>query len=554
MSFEWLKRYMPRGLYGRAALILILPVVTLQLVVSVVFIQRHFEGVTEQMSRDLARAANYAIAAQPDAVVLRALDLQLQEISTSEMPVADRRRWYDFSGITVVRTLRDHVRGIVRLDLPDDRAVWLYVQSADALYQLRVDRGRASPSNPHQLLVNMAFFGGLMTVIGFLYLRNQLRPITRLARAAAAFGRGRTVPYSPSGAVEVRAAGHAFLDMRQRIERQIEQRTMMLSGVSHDLRTPLTRLRLGLSMLDDAEREPLERDVEDMQRLIDAFLDFARSDAESGEAEPTDPIDLVTRIVDDCKRAGQNVALGQVSGEGEISLRPAALRRAVENLIGNAVRYGTAKTMAPGSRPRIVRRRSARLCVWIPPATRTRGRAWGWGWRSRPILRGPMAAFCALVRATALVGCARISSSRADRRFGRVLQVCHGFAPVETRHWPGRSGILRQASAAADAFRYLYREGGPDMALCTVVTLAALGLSSITADMPDQSHLSGQARPVLAPHRGAATTPGADHRTTPEGCTYRRTRLPGYRERWILVITPQLTERSGAIQSCAGMR
>ncbi|MDJ0823448.1 MAG: ATP-binding protein [Paracoccaceae bacterium] len=340
MSFDWLKRYMPRGLYGRAALILILPVVTLQLVVSVVFIQRHFEGVTEQMSRDLARDANFAIAAQPDARAVRALDLRLMQISAAEVPAADRRRWYDFSGIVVVRTLRDHVRGLVRLELPDDSAVWLYVETPDALYQLRVDRGRVSPSNPHQLLVNMAFFGALMTVIAFLYLRNQLRPITRLARAAEAFGRGRTVAYSPSGAVEVRAAGHAFLDMRQRIERQIEQRTMMLSGVSHDLRTPLTRLRLGLSMLEDDEREPLERDVDDMQRLIDAFLDFARGDAEAGEAEPTDPIALVTRIVGDCQRAGQKVSMGQVSGEGEIALRPAALRRAVENLIGNAVRYG----------------------------------------------------------------------------------------------------------------------------------------------------------------------------------------------------------------------
>ena len=100
------------------------------------------------------------------------------------------------------------------------------------------DRTRLSASNPHQLLVNMVFFGVLMTVISFIYLRNQLRPITRMAQAAEAFGRGRHVPYKPAGAVEVRAAGHAFLDMRARIERQIEQRTLLLSGVSHDLRTP----------------------------------------------------------------------------------------------------------------------------------------------------------------------------------------------------------------------------------------------------------------------------------------------------------------------------
>ncbi len=127
-----------------------------------------------------------------------------------------------------------------------------------------------------------------MTLIAFVYLRNQLRPIKRLARAAEAFGRGRHVPYTPAGAVEVRAAGTAFVDMRARIERQIEQRTLMLSGVSHDLRTPLTRMRLGLAMMDEDDAEPLLQDVDDMQGMLDAFLDFAKGAAE-GEAEALDP-------------------------------------------------------------------------------------------------------------------------------------------------------------------------------------------------------------------------------------------------------------------------
>ena len=119
----------------------------------------------------------------------------------------------------------------------------------------------------------------LMTLIAFGFLRNQLRPIAQLARVAEAFGKGRALPYRPRGATEVRAAGAAFLDMRNRLERQTQSRTMMLSGVSHDLRTPLTRLRLGLSMLDEAEAADLLRDVDDMQKLLDAFLDFARDDA-----------------------------------------------------------------------------------------------------------------------------------------------------------------------------------------------------------------------------------------------------------------------------------
>tara|TARA_B100000787_G_C16159543_1_gene280697 strand:- start:546 stop:1349 length:804 start_codon:yes stop_codon:yes gene_type:complete len=178
-----------------------------------------------------------------------------------------------------------------------------------------------------------------MTVIASIYLRNQLRPVTKLARAAEAFGRGHHVDYAPGGAIEVRAAGNAFLDMRSRIERHIEQRTMMLSSVSHDLRTPLTRLKLGLSLLDDKDREPLERDVEDMRRLLEGFLDFARGAAED-DSEDTEPQKLLEMIVADANRAGKAVTLGDSHGTGTLMLRHLAMRRGVENLIENAVRYG----------------------------------------------------------------------------------------------------------------------------------------------------------------------------------------------------------------------
>ncbi len=344
MTFDWLKRYMPRGLYGRAALILLLPVVALQLVVSVVFVQRHFEGVTEQMSREIARQINTSLDPQwvDDPGIAAALRLDFLPTSEDAMPEQDLRRWYDFSGIVVIRTLRAHVLGFERAHLVDDWTVLLWVQRDDApLVLIEFDRERASASNPHQLLVNMVVFGAVLTIIAYMYLRNQLRPITRLAGAAEAFGRGRHVPYSPSGAVEVRAAGHAFLDMRARIERQIEQRTMMLSGISHDLRTPLTRLRLAVSMLDDSDREPLERDIDDMQRLIDAFLDFARGNADSAQPEPTEIPEFIRVIVEDCARSGAPVTLVDTTGAGTVLLRQMAIRRAVENLIGNAERYAT---------------------------------------------------------------------------------------------------------------------------------------------------------------------------------------------------------------------
>lgn len=349
MTFRWLKHYMPRSLYGRAALILILPVITLQLVVSVAFIQRHFEGVTRQMSNAAAREINLIVETVnlADDTTERASDLVfLSDVLRAgisyqdDSAIEDRRRWYDFSGIVIDRIFKSRIPGYRGIDLPDNDFVNVFVDSDLGLLKVQFDRRRVSASNPHQLLVSMVFFGGLMTLIAYFYLRNQLRPITRLSTAAEAFGKGRNIPYSPNGAIEVRAAGNAFLDMRSRIERQIEQRTMMLSGVSHDLRTPLTRLKLGLSLIEEEEAELLLQDVDEMERLLDVFLSFAR-DAKEGDPEEVDPFALVERIVQDSARSGHDVTLVSCEGSGVASFRVVGVRRAIENIIGNAVRYGS---------------------------------------------------------------------------------------------------------------------------------------------------------------------------------------------------------------------
>ncbi|MGI3167554.1 ATP-binding protein [Pseudooceanicola sp. C21-150M6] len=342
MTFDWLKRYVPRGIYGRAALILVLPVVVVQLVVSVIFIQRHFEGVTRQMTHSVSSELAYVAAAPPEQreEIARALEITPTRIAAAEAPDHDSRRWFDISGRTVIRVLRERVPGVIAIRLPDDYDVDVYVTAPDGVLKMRLSRGLVSASNPHQLLVNMVVFGILMTLVSFIYLRNQLRPITRLAAAAEAFGKGQTLPYKPGGATEVRAAGQAFLAMRARIERHIEQRTLMLSGVSHDLRTPLTRMKLALSMLEDEEREPLEHDVEEMQKLIEEFLAFARG-AAAEQVEETDPAELVRGAVQDAARGGADVALTEVQGEGRLQLRPVAMRRALDNLISNAARYGS---------------------------------------------------------------------------------------------------------------------------------------------------------------------------------------------------------------------
>jgi two-component system osmolarity sensor histidine kinase EnvZ len=183
----------------------------------------------------------------------------------------------------------------------------------------------------------------IFTSISIVFLNNQIKPIKRLSDAAEAFGRGWAIPFSPRGAREVRSAGHSFLAMRARIIRQIEQRTLMLSGVSHDLRTPLTRMKLSLGLIDPSEEvEDLKRDVDEMEAMLTEFLEFARGDSE----EPTETVGvkaLTKRIVRNFKRAGHTVELvftGEVATDDTFKCREQSMQRAIENLLGNAVRYG----------------------------------------------------------------------------------------------------------------------------------------------------------------------------------------------------------------------
>jgi len=341
---------LPRGLYVRAALILIVPIVVLQLVVSLVFLQRHFEGVTRQMTQNLLFEIGYVldgVNAAPDLAAAqavahaRAAPLALVAELPAAAPTLNRRARFDLSGRAMVETLTDGLPGVRGVDfVTNGREVHLAVATRHGEMRLEFARVRVTASNPHQLLVLMIFTGLLMTVIAYLFLRNQLRPIRRLAEAATAFGTGKTTEYRPSGAIEVRQAGNAFLEMRARIERQIEQRTMMLSGVSHDLRTPLTRLRLGLSMLDETdETRALMRDVEDMEVLLDAFLDFARGEATEAHAE-VDPVALARSVVEGARRSGAEVEFLAVAQGVKVRMRRTSVARALGNLVGNALRYG----------------------------------------------------------------------------------------------------------------------------------------------------------------------------------------------------------------------
>ncbi|MDJ0639781.1 MAG: ATP-binding protein [Paracoccaceae bacterium] len=339
-----LKDWMPTSLYWRATLILLVPVMTILLVVTVVFFQRLYEDVTRQMTATVVQQVRLVVerldGADDAAQALEIASPLGIEISTGAPIYIDRRDWTDFSGRTVIEVFRIEFPELQAVDLVEQRGMArLSFPGEDGATYLDIPRSRLSARNPHQFLVLIGFTAILMSAIALIYLRNQMRPIRRLARAADAFGKGRVVPYRPAGAAEVRQAGAAFLDMRDRIERQMEQRTLMLSGVSHDLKTPLTRMKLGLSLMDDnPDAEAMRGDVEDMEQMVEAFLAFARGDAQEDPSR-IDPHHLVREVVDRASKT-QPVQLGAVTGQGTAMLRPVAIRRALENLVTNAVRYG----------------------------------------------------------------------------------------------------------------------------------------------------------------------------------------------------------------------
>ena len=283
-----LKKHLPKSLFGRSVLILAIPIVMIQAIVSVIFVDRLYGDVTIAKTTDIAREINFILSApigddlrdlqaraQPLAITIRGLD--------QESLAFDRHEFFDISGRYIISTLRAEVGNVIAIDLAsDNRAVKVWLSKEDTDLFVSFSRRRASAVNPHQLLVASALASFLFIAIAVVFLRNQVKPIRLLAKSAEAFGKGDKIPFTPSGAAEVRKAGHALISMQARIERHLQQRTAILSGVSHDLRTPLTRMKLSISLMDENESlNELQGDVDEMERIVNEFLSFTRGD--SGE-------------------------------------------------------------------------------------------------------------------------------------------------------------------------------------------------------------------------------------------------------------------------------
>ena len=354
MKYLKLKKYLPRSFFGRALLIIILPIIFLEAIIGFAFIQRYFEQVTTQLAKSTVLQINYVldrydnILGDEREVFLNKMetkfDLKLTIVERESQKKFVQKYAYDFSGITLIKILKNDVPNIQHIDLKTNGIVNIFTLLPNNSYlKFEIERERFTASNPHQLLVLMVI---LTIILGFLLLmvlRNQIKPIKTLASAAEAFGKGQSLSYKPTGSIEIRKAGSAFLEMKKRIERQIEQRTQMLSGVSHDLRTPLTRLKLALALKEeDDEAKEMLNDIQIMQNILDEFLEFSKN-------QHTENVTAVSLIALYEFLKNQNLNLKEKlewrinlkNRERKVHLRQNNLSRALNNLIENADCYGS---------------------------------------------------------------------------------------------------------------------------------------------------------------------------------------------------------------------
>jgi two-component system, OmpR family, osmolarity sensor histidine kinase EnvZ len=359
---------LPKGLYKRSLLIVIVPMVLLQSAVTFAFMQHHWELVTRRLSEAVARDIGALTdlyqklpPGESDAF-LTALASERYRIDATLLPAGPLppkmpRTFYGALD-PLTRTLPNQIRKQIH------QPFWVDTVGRSGLMEIRVDlgdrvlrlvtrRALAYEANAHIFVLWMLGAMIVLLTVAIIFLRNQIRPILRLARAAEDFGKGRDINFSPHGAREVRQAGYAFIEMKRRVERTTEQRTAMLNGVSHDLRTILTRFKLSLALLDNsADGDLLQKDVDEMGRMLEGYLAFARGDA-SETTERIDVAEILSDLRADSERHGAELSV-ETEGDLDIRVRPTALKRCVGNLVANAQRHAAHVRVAAIREPRFI--------------------------------------------------------------------------------------------------------------------------------------------------------------------------------------------------------
>lgn len=349
-------RMLPKGLYARALIIIIAPIVLLESVVAFVFMERHWEQVTRRLSQLTAGNVgsivdHYESYYNDDdyrrliAHASKRFSLRVEILPSGELPPAAAKPYFDLLDRTLSSEISAQVDRPFWVDtVGKSRNVEIRIKLDKSIMRIFVPRSHTYASNSHIFLVWMVGTSLVLLSVAILFLRNQIKPILRLAEAAEAFGKGRPVPadFRPRGAHEVRQAAYAFMEMRDRIERHVEQRTTMLAGVSHDLRTVLTRFKLQLALIGDSpETEALKADINEMQLMLEDYMAFAKGGS-GEEARPVDVRTMLEEIRNEAAHFGKPVHLEfKRRRHLPVMLRRHAFKRAIANLVSNAARYGS---------------------------------------------------------------------------------------------------------------------------------------------------------------------------------------------------------------------
>ena len=346
-----LKRALPRSLFGRSLLIIVSPLILLQLISTWIFYERHWETVARHLAGNVAgdiALVIHGMAMLPtDAdrrqffvVAAGSTELDFDYRSGTRLP-ADAPGSRHQRLLTAA--LREQVGRPFRIDDHADRhRILVAVQLRRGVLQIGVPRQRLYSSTTYIFVLWMVGSSLILFAVATLFMRNQIRSLRRLADAADSFGKGRNVAnFKLEGATEIRQTAAAFLIMRDRIQRQISQRTEMLAGVSHDLRTPLTRMKLALELLGGGGPavDELKSDVADMEKMVQGYLDFARGEGAERPIE-ADLGGLLEDIVAASRRDGASISLTAPPALPAL-IRPHAMKRCIANLVGNARRHGS---------------------------------------------------------------------------------------------------------------------------------------------------------------------------------------------------------------------
>ncbi len=356
-SIPWhgLKKIFPRTLFARSLLIIVVPVLLLQIITTIVFVDNHWRKITSRMAfavageiaiitDDLDKNYNPEKFKRISTTYAQKLDLfvtyEPDAVLIPETEISGA--WGSFIAKALKNALESQVRRPYSLSFSNE-SEWVNVGiqlDAGVLKVLILER-RLYSSSANIFLLWVLGTSLILFAIAVFFMRNQIRPIKKLAMMAERMGKGQDLTgFKPEGAREVRQATRAFIDMHHRITRQVEQRTAMLAGVSHDLRTPLTRLKLGLSFMDETEDvKALKGDVIDMEQMINSYLGFLRGDGEE-QTETTPLNSIISKIADGVRRHGK-IIHADINPSLMVKVRPMAFERAVQNLVSNAEKYGT---------------------------------------------------------------------------------------------------------------------------------------------------------------------------------------------------------------------